>query len=393
MSNNADNDVDNIEDDLRATLENLRAGGDGAVEPEQPAVETPEANAQPEPKADKNGNLHGEKGRFTAKSKADVPVEATDNVLGTPGPAKELADKEAAAAGAKVLQPPSHWTPEAKAAFVNAPRPLQEQALKREEEISNAAKDWQGKAEDYNRLNRVIAPNADRWARQGRSPDAAINQLISFERALESNPAAATFEVLRVFAPGNELQVINQIAQANGYQLVRAGNQGETAQGAQPAMVDPTVRSLQEQVHNLTTHLTQQQQAEVNNNRRQLLSEVNAFAAEPEHLYFENVRKTVAMIVTEGDENGDTRPIRVRLQEAYDQAVWADPKTRALMLQQQQRQAQVEEAKRVEAARRAGGSITGSPEQGAFVPGNNRRSQRDSIEDDVRAAALELQGR
>lgn len=396
---------DNVEDDVAAIFKDLEAGGNGDL-PEQDdksggadgaqAGETPAQAAQR--KIDDAGRVRDEKGKFAPKGQD--PAQGAAAAAGAKPDAKGGAPAQGAAQGAQgaqgdpnqPLQPPSHWSPQAKADFVNAPRSIQEQALKREREIAEASKEWQGKAEEYNRLNRVIGPNVDRWTRQGRTPDAAIGQLVAFERALETNPVTAIAEILRVFTPQNELAVIDQIAQANGLKLVRADNQGEGAQGGgSPAQLDPTVAALTQQVRGLTAFINSIQQQGVQSGQKALLDEVAAFQADPEHIYFENVRAMVGAIVTAGDEKGDNRPPKVRLKEAYEQACWADPTVRQLLIQDQQRKAADAERARVAAARNAGGSIAGHPEQGQHVQAG-RKPIRDSVEDDARAAFLELQG-
>lgn len=382
---------DDLESDVAAAVR-------GA--PAEPAAPAPEAAPAPaavadqaatdaaaeQAKIDAAGRAHGKDGKFVPKPGEKEPEATT-------APASAKADAKQADAP---LMPPSHWDAQAKAEFMNAPRAVQQQILKREEEITGKSKEWQGKAEDYNRLDKVIAPHRDRLAREGRDPAMAINQLFSFENAMQTNPVNGVVEILKVFARGNELGVINAIAQANGLQLVKANNQGQPEQGADPTNpADPTARrlqELQEQVQNLTRTATQQQQTEQQQreqqaaaHRQSVLSEVAAFAKDPAHLYYENVKLQMSALLKIGDEAGDARPIQERLKEAYDQAVHANPQTRAIILAEQQRKQQAEEQARAEAARRAAVSVTGSPGPGAaqLRPSG---ANSNSIEDDVRAA-------
>lgn len=355
-----------------------------------PEGETP---AEKQKRIDATGRAHDETGKFTAKPKDEPEAKPAkgakvEAVVAEPSEAKDVKDQP------KPLQPPVHWTAQAKAEFVNAPRALQEQALKREEEIEAARKEWGGKAEDYNRLDKVIAPHRDRLAREGRDPASAINQLFAFENAMMNNPVAGASEILRVFAPGNELRVIDQIARANGYQLVQANNQGQApaqGEGGQPQPLDldnhPTVRRLNETIQNLTKDVTARQQAAEQSSRQATLNEIEAFKSDPAHLYYENVKVKMAALLSIGDQAGDKRPIKERLQEAYDEAVYADPTTRAIMFAEKQRQADAEAARKAAAARHAAGSVTGSPGNGAAAP--RPRSHSNSIEDDVREALLE----
>jgi hypothetical protein len=77
------------------------------------------------------------------------------------------------------------------------------------------------------------------------------------------------------------------------------------------------------------------------------------------------------------------------LQEAYDQACWADPAVRPLILTDQQRAAQAKAADEARAkawaARRASGSVTGAPGAGGS-PSQRASNPNASVEDDVREA-------
>lgn len=381
--------MDDLEADIKAAIASEK--GDAAPAPAaEPvaAVEPAEAAPAQETAAQAEARARDEQGRFAKKEAAEAAAKPNEGAE----PVKAPAEAKTEGADKPALQPPSHWSPEAKAAFVNAPRPLQEQALKREEEISGKAKEWQGKAEDYNRLERVIAPHRDRLAREGRDPAAAINQLFAFENAMQSNPVSGVTEILKVFARGNELAVINMIAQQNGYQLTQATNQEDAEQGYRPAQADPTVRRLEEQVQQLTQTLTQQQTVAQQQEQQKVLADIQAVATDPKNLYYENLKEKVAAIVSIGDRTGDKRPIKERVQEAYDQACWADPTVRGLIMAEQQRQQQAaaQEAARQKAAaaRAASGSITGSPgvQAGARPTGSKVANHGDDIAADIMAA-------
>lgn len=378
--------MDDLEADIKAAIASETKADAPAVEtPAAAPVETPEAPAT-ETAAQAEARVRDEAGRFAKKEAAEAQAKPAEGAEPkAPAEAKTEGDKPA-------LQPPPHWSPEAKAAFVNAPRALQEQALKREEEISGKAKEWQGKAEDYNRLEKVIAPQRDRLAREGRDPVSAINQLFAFENAMQSNPVSGVTEILKVFARGNELAVINMIAQQNGYQLTQATNQGQPTEGEPPAQVHPTVRRLEEQVQQLTQTLTQQQTAAQQQAQQAVLADIQAVATDPKNLYYENLKEKVAAIVSIGDRTGDKRPIKERVQEAYDQACWADPTVRNLIMADQQRQEQAKAAEaarqKAAAARAASGSITGSPGVGATGRPNGSKvaNHGDDIAADIMAA-------
>ena len=82
-------------------------------------------------------------------------------------------------------------------------------------------------------------------------------------------------------------------------------------------------------------------------------------------------------------------------QEAYEKAIWADPDIRSGLLSQQQREAEEKrnaEAKaRTDAAKRAAGSVTGSP--GGVRPTNGSGTGHSSLRDEIRANLAASTGR
>jgi hypothetical protein len=83
------------------------------------------------------------------------------------------------------------------------------------------------------------------------------------------------------------------------------------------SQVDPQVKALQDQVHEIRTSLTAREQAATNEARTRVDTEVEAFAkANP---YFDEVADDIVAMIRAGYE----------LKDAYEKAVWANPVTRA----------------------------------------------------------------
>lgn len=399
-----DFDNDKVEADIRAAI--AEVSGDAPAAPAAP-VEGVDTNTPPETDAaevvvDAEGRSRAKDGKFAAKQRAETePTEPVGAKAPNEAPDPKVKPEDKVA-DEKALTPPSHWSPQAKSDFMAAPRSVQQQVLKREGEIEDARKDWGTKAEDYNKLDKVLSPHRDRWARDGKSPDVAISQLLAAEGAIQKSPVEGLEYLLRTFVGGRELQTIDQIARRHGYQLTKATNQGTAPDGAatpSPTNApDPTVRRLESDIHELSQKLAARDSADAEAQRSaeqsriaSLEAEVSAVATDPKNLYFENLREQIAALVSIGDKKNDTRPIRVRVQEAYNDACYADPTVRALVLAEAQRKtrdANDAAAKaKAEAARAAGGSVTGSPGQGAPAPKPGSTSNsRDGYEASVRAA-------
>lgn len=127
--------------------------------------------------------------------------------------------------------------------------------------------------------------------------------------------------------------------------------QGATAQGEQPPAEAPhpimqEVVQLRNQVQSLIQQQTQGAQTQV-------MSEIDAFSRDPAHPYFNDVREHMGALMKAGKA--------ANLQEAYDMATWAVPQVRKSLLEQQTQAAMQANAQKVQQARQAAGSLTGSP--------------------------------
>lgn len=376
--------ADDLEADILASMKEL--SGDPAPErvsaPEpvaEPVVEAgaEQADTPTEVKVDANGRVRGPDGKF-AKTKAEEAAEAATE-----------AAKPAEAKAAGTIVPPADWPAEAKAAFMEAPEHVQKAILARAEELDNGRKEVTTKTQEFDRLNKVIEPMVGKWAMQGMTPDVAIGQLVSAANLLQQNPRDGFEHLLRTYAGDRMLHVIEDIVGKYGYALAQATEgDDQQEQGQQAAYADPQVRRLEEQLRELTQWKQTREQAEQVSTQASLAAEVDAVRKDPKNLYFENVKTVVAALATQAVNNGDRRPTKEIVQEAYDRAVWADPTTRQL-LQTAQQKAAAEEARKAAAAkassaRQAAGSLTGSPGPGAAA--QRPSTSRSSIEDDVRAA-------
>lgn len=395
---------DDLESTIRDVIKSTSAEPAAApvVEAPAPAVETPEATdappenetaAEKQARIDATGRAHDEKGKFTAKPKAEGEGEPKSSETKDAAPAEP---KAAAKTDEKPLAPPAHWKPQAKADFVNAPRAVQEQILAREEEMENGRKEWSTKAEEYNQLAPVLNQNRDRWAVMGMNPATAVTRLLQAEQAIMNDPVKGITALLTGYHRGQELQIINQMLEGSGYALAKATNQGTPTEGLQPAQADPTVRRFEEtiqqqaqQLRELSEKLNARETAEQQSSLATMQAEIQAVATDPKNLYYENLKDKIAALVSIGDRTGDKRPIRVRVQEAYDQAAYADPTTRSLILQAEQRtrdeEARKAAAAKAEAARKASGSIHGSPGNGTPVVRSGPTGSN-SYEESVRQA-------
>ena len=346
-----DIDADDIMADVRAATQ----GSDPA--PAEPTATPPAPAPEPPPQAPSDGPARDDHGRFAPKSQDQTPAAPAAAVEPPKSPDQPAA--QATEAQSEPIRPPASWSAEAKSLFATLPPAIQAEAAKRERDIDKALQERAQQLKSYEPLDAVIAPIRDRLALAGTDAPTYFRSLVAADDMLRGP---------------NKLQAIAQIAQGYGIDLRALVNGQQQPQQAQ--QLDPFMQRLS----TLEQHIAQQQQVAQQQAHQSTTAEIASFAADPKNLYFENVRPTMARLIQSGQA--------ATLKDAYEQAVWADPTTRPLMLQQQEterkEQAEAQERQRVEQARKASGSLTGSPLPGTV--GQSQSSPNASVEDDVRAA-------
>lgn len=360
--------------------EDLRASLDAAFEApsSEPAAEEISPSAGED--ASKDTRPRDDKGRFAAKDgspgegdqKPDGDNQAAADKAARPDKSAEppLADKPAAKVAdlqpenatqqpaATSAAPPPGWSISAKAAWDKLDPAVREAVAKRETEISTGL----AKLADYKGLD----DHASLAKQHGTTIKDALDRYIGIERALQSQPIPAILSICRDIGLDTKAlasAIMGTTAAPPGDQ--KPGEQPPA--GKQPSGPDPAVADLQRRLEALTNSINGERQNSIQ-------AELAAFAAKPEHRYFENVRAGMAALMQSG--------AAADLETAYEQACWANPEIRAALISERS-QKEREEAERIKAeaaskARQAARSVNGSP--GGIVPGVPERGLREELE-------------
>ncbi len=312
-------------DSLRETLEASFESATPEVAPE--VVDTPAETS--EAKAER---ARDEAGRFAKK--AEEPVEAAPVA-----PEVQQAVPPVPAAPSP-YKAPSSWKKEAAAVFdkiesgepltVQEMKILRDEALRREGDFHKGIESFKTHAEAGKAFEKVVSPYMETIKKFGVSPDVAVGELLKVDNLLRTAP------------PAVKAQKFMELAKDYGIDLSQ--------------QFDPHVAELQARLYQMEQQQVQwqQQQAEVAN--QSVNTELERFAAEPGHEHFEAVRVHMGALLDSG--------LAQSLQDAYDQAVYANPTTRASLLEQQKKEA--EAAARAQRASSAAVSVKGSsPASGA----------------------------
>lgn len=326
--------------------------------------------------AEKAERTRDDQGRFArekaAKEKADSTANATDAIV-KPGVQAPQAQNAAATDPNAPAQPerptlaPNAWSAAAKAAWVNADPVLKQEIARREADVH---KEFTRQDTERNlglQFKKAAEPYAALIQQEGGNP------IKGFQNYLE------TARILRSGDPQTKVQLVRQMCQQFGIDLGLTQNTDPNLQHQQPQRqaIDPNTQRLYTRLSQLESVLNSQQANAQNREQTELQANIQAFASNPKHEHFEAVKPAMAALLQSGQAQS--------LEEAYDAALWMRPDIRSSLIANsmaEQQAKRVADAKaKADAARRAGGSISGSPGNGFRAdPQAGNRSLREEIE-------------
>lgn len=326
-----------IEDTIKNTLSAIRERGEAGEVGQPETPDTPEEKAQ---------RIRDQQGKFAKQTPVDPVVPATPDqplVPATPDP---------------LATPPNTWKKEAHEAWAKADPILRAEAVRREADFHKGIEQYREAAGFGQAMHQAITPYAQTIQSLGITADKAVAGLMENDR------------VLRTGTPEQKAQ--KAMALLRDYGIDPTTLNAETY-----PPTDPTIAALQQQVQQLTGYFEQQKTSGVQQEEKALNSEISSFAADPKHSHFESVKGHMAALLQAGQASS--------LADAYEQAIYANPTTRALVLAQQQAEQRAETAKKAQAAKTAASVNTRSrPSMAVSEPIG-------TMDDTIRATLRKLQ--
>jgi hypothetical protein len=242
---------------------------------------------------------------------------------------------------------PKSWKSEYHPHWSKVPPEVQEYVLQREDEMAKGVEPLKADSAYAKSLRAAIEPYRALLTAQGVSDDRAIQYLMNghfqLSQADEGKRIAFVRELLKTY-------------QIDAAKLA-------TALSSEAPIVDPTVQPVLDRMGKLENALTALQQGSLNAQREVISKQVEAFASDPTHPYFDEVANEIALFLADP---------QVTLDQAYERAVWANPATRAkeqARLQQEAEKALREKAeKEAAAAAKARGTIVRGREGASAEP-------------------------
>lgn len=233
-------------------------------------------------------------------------------------------------------RPPAGLSTEHKAAWKEWPENIRKEFVRREADFHKGIEEYKSGHQFSRAVVDIIKPYEPIIRAEGGTYLGAISNLIQTAYELRQDPSG----------------VISRLAQMYGVNLQQMQ--------APAQQTDPHVAAMQQRIQQLEGYVQNSlgsQQQQVNAYAQQ---ELEKFLADPSHLYYDEVKPDMAVLLSQGRATD--------LKDAYDKAVWANPKIRPLMLAEQQRKSEQEriaKAKQKAAnASRASFDVSGSgPDQ------------------------------
>ena len=279
----------------------------------QPAIESQPEFDTTSALADISAELfgQGEEGRDAGGKEpsaegqaAKVPASTSTAVEPTPPAQTEKTAENSSAVQA--VGAPETWTKEAIVKWATIDPTVQQEILKREQDIFKGIEEYKGRAEVGDKYSQVVAPYKPILDQEGIDPVQMFQNFTSNHYLLSRG------------TPEQKTQLGALMVQSYGLDLVAIARHLDAAGTyKQP---NPEIQSLQAKINELEksqqTFSAREQEAA----QSRVMQEVNDFAKDPAHPYFDEVVDDIVKFISSG--------VSTTLQDAYDKAVYANTATR-----------------------------------------------------------------
>jgi hypothetical protein len=225
-----------------------------------------------------------------------------------------------------VKEPPKSWAKEQHEVWKTLPPAAQDYIEHREKQMLDGIEEYKEYAHYGRELNNVISPYSPMFEQAGIDIKTGVQYLLNAQYLLQTG------------SPQQKEMELRRIAQQYGVNL---GQKAQDGQQEIEQQLDPRLEQMQNTINQLQNAMRQTQQSALTEARVKTQSEVNAFATDGNHPYFDELADEIATQIKAGKG----------LQDAYDTAVFANPVTRAKEIAriQTENAAKLKEKKRLEA--------------------------------------------
>lgn len=271
---------------------------------------------------------------------------------------------------AATFRPP--WKKAALAEWEKLPDIARKEIERREADFHKGIEQYKAGAQTAQEFERAVAPYMATIQGFGITPVAAAAHLMNVDHQLRHSAVPQKVGMLLKIA--NDYGVdINTLA--TGIQQIAGENVWQ-----QQNPIDPRLQQLQQQVGQLTQHITNTQQQAVHAEHSAIDGEIAAFAADPDHEHFGLLQKDMAVLL----QNGMAKD----LDSAYEMAMRQNPQTYQIWLAQQQQGWEAQRKAKVAEARKAAANNVRPNGRSSVQQVQPARSMEQDIEAEARRLGL-----
>ena len=194
---------------------------------------------------------------------------------------------------------PKSWPKEMHDHWGKMPKEAQDYWTVREKQMLDGLEQYKGDAGFARQMKETLTPYMATINSLGVDAPTAIRSLLNADHQL------------RVGSPSQKAQYFQHLAKQYGVDLGGMSHESEP-------QADPRLTALQEELHNIKQVIQSGNQQQLDEQRNKIQNEVNSFASDPKHPYFDEVSDEIVALLKNG----------ASLEDAYEKAVWANPVTR-----------------------------------------------------------------
>lgn len=258
---------------------------------------------------------------FPDRAASDSDAVSDEPTTEEPADEPLAAEKAEPETFATVRQPPQSWKKEMHEKFAALPPDVQEYIETREIQMREGLEKDRGDANLGRVMRDTMSPYRQFLQSQGIDEPRAVQSLLNAHYKLST-------------AEGDAKEgLFAQLRQMYGLPDVPGA--------ATATSSDPAFSALQQRLNGLENQISASHRAAIEQSRARVAADVEAFASDPSHAYFDDVSAEIATLISAGHD----------LKTAYEQAVWLNPVTRAKELARLQTER--DEAQRVKAKEEA----------------------------------------
>lgn len=244
--------------------------------------------------------------------------------------------------------PPSSLPADARAVWDDTPETMKAAIVARERQAYEGVKAATAKYKQYEQqamvaqdMSQALAPHAQLLQTMG-GPKQGVSQLLQTASLLQYGTREQKAQATARLISGFDVDIDTLADSLSGQAPTPA------QQNMQGGMTPQQIQQLVEQQIAARDQQTMASQAD---------NVINQFAADPKNKYYKDVRNEMANLLDVADRMGQ----QLSIQDAYEQACWANPSVRKAQLIEMQRNNASAGAQQIQQRRSAASSISGSP--------------------------------